>query len=546
MESIGLIFAMLIAVLFSGVVVRVLPFAVPLPIVQIVFGFLLAGVFQDGITLHSDVFFLLFLPPLLFLDAWRIPKDALRRDGFGVFHLAFGLVIITVFGLGYIIHWMIPVVPLAVACALAAIVSPTDAVAVSGIAKRLGIPPRIMAILEGEALFNDASGLVAFRMAVLAAMTGTFSWYSASALLLWVSLGGLAAGAVVTWLLSFFRKKFTNKYGEELGSEVLLSLLTPFAAYVVAEQIGASGILSAVAAGLTMSYLELSGRISPLTRMRRTAVWDTIQFTLNGIMFVLLGEQLPDIFKGAVEVVEQTGHSSPWWLIVYALVICIVLAVFRFTWVALSIYVSRLFRKTALLPENRVTLREVLILSIGGVRGAVTLAGVLTLPLLLPNHLTFPARDLAIFLAACVIIISLVMASVGLPFLLKGMQPERRANTSLGEQKRYAIRQAAQALTQELQKVIQKIDKVEPHLGQVFYDELSHRLLIEFENSFGVTDETNTSFDQQYLAEKKLRLVIISSARRTVYKLARDREISDEVAREIVKQLDFDEVRFNH
>lgn len=203
MENITLIFAIFAAILVSGVVVRLIPW-VPLPLIQIVLGFLLAGVFQEGLTLNPDIFFFLFLPPLLFLDGWRIPKDALKRDRFGIFHLAFGLVIITVLGMGYLMHWMIPSMPLPVAFALAAIVSPTDPVAVAGIGRRLAIPSRVMAILEGEALFNDASGLVAFRMAVLAMMTGAFSIYSAATSFLWLAIAGVITGVTLTWLVAFF------------------------------------------------------------------------------------------------------------------------------------------------------------------------------------------------------------------------------------------------------------------------------------------------------------------------------------------------------
>ena len=544
MESISLIFAIFGAILVSGVVVRVIP-GVPLPLIQITLGFLLAGVFQEGLTLNPDIFFLIFLPPLLFLDGWRIPKDALKRDRFGIFHLAFGLVIITVLGLGYLMHWMIPSMPLPVAFALAAIVSPTDPVAVAGIGRRLAIPSRVMAILEGEALFNDASGLVAFRMAVLAMMTGAFSIYSAATSFLWLAIAGVITGVTLTWLLSFFRSQFTKKYGEELGAEILLSLLIPFAAYAVAEYIEASGILAAVAAGLTMSRLELSGAASPITRMRRNAMWDTIQFTLNGMMFILLGEQLPGIFQGAVQVVEETGHRSPWWLIIYAIVICIVLAIFRFSWVFLSIHLARFIRRTPTPLENKTSIRDISILAIGGVRGAVTLAGVLTLPLLLPTKEIFPARDLAIFLAATVIIISLLIASIGLPLILKGGEKENKMHSPLVKQKHFAINQAMEAASKQLDALLLHQEKNDFQLDETEQRALKARLLLEFENSFGINHTAENPSYQHYLTERAMRLAIIDAARTTVYRLARDNKISDELARDIGKQLDYDQIRFN-
>ena len=184
---------MLLAVVASGFLVRVLPFTLPLPLLQIGLGALITGVFQQGLTLDPEVFFLLFLPPLLFLDGWRIPNVGLLRDKATILELALGLVVFTVFGIGFLIHAMIPAMPLAVAFALAAILSPTDPVAVSSIAKRTPIPRRLLHILQGEALLNDASGLVCFSFAVGVAMTGVFSPWGALGSFVWVVSAGVAA-----------------------------------------------------------------------------------------------------------------------------------------------------------------------------------------------------------------------------------------------------------------------------------------------------------------------------------------------------------------
>lgn len=541
MESIGLIFTMLIAILLSGVIGRILPWGIPLPLIQILLGIIISSVFKEGISLNPEVFFLIFIPPLLFLDGWRIPKDALWRDKASIFQLAFGLVFITVLGLGYLIHWMIPSMPLAVSFALAAIVSPTDPVAVAGITRRLPVPDRLMSILEGEALFNDASGLVAFRMAVMATITGAFSLSQATSSFIWVALSGIMAGMLVTWGLSFIRELYTRHFGEEQGSELLLSILTPFAAYVVAEKIGGSGILSAVAAGLVMSSIELSGRITPLTRIRRHALWDTLQFTLNGLMFVLLGEQLPNIFTNAVRIVEQTGHHNPWWLVIYALVIYLSLTAFRFVWVSFTLGVMHLFsRQKKTIEVNK---RYVLILSFAGVRGAVTLAGVMTLPLLLPDQNAFPARELAIFLAATVIILSLVLASFILPWLLKDLPLVPSYTNPHTQQKQIAIDTALSIATEQLNTLIQSIDKQE--LDDDFYNSLKDKLLTDFVNHFSAhTDRDSISY-KKYHAERLLRLKIINTARSSIYQLAKERKISDELARDLVQKLDLDEVRFN-
>tara|TARA_R110000851_G_scaffold111379_1_gene234691 strand:+ start:11178 stop:11666 length:489 start_codon:yes stop_codon:yes gene_type:complete len=154
MESLDIALAMMAAVGISGTLARILPAGIPLPLIQIALGFVIAGVFEEGVSLDPDVFFLLFLPPLLFLDGWRIPKEGLWREKGGIIQLSFGLVLLTVLGLGFILHWLIPAMPLAVAFAVAAIVSPTDPVAVSAITRKVPVPKRLMAVLEGESLFN--------------------------------------------------------------------------------------------------------------------------------------------------------------------------------------------------------------------------------------------------------------------------------------------------------------------------------------------------------------------------------------------------------
>lgn len=539
MESIHIALTMLAAVLVSGIFVRIIPVPIPLPLVQIALGMLIAGVFEQGVALSPDVFFLLFLPPLLFLDGWRIPKDDLRRDWVGVTLLAFGLVLITVIGVGYVIHWMVPAMPLAVAFALAAIISPTDAVAVGGIARKLGIPNRIMGLIEGEALFNDASGLVAFRVAVVAATTGTFALSSAAGSFVWVSVVGLLSGALVAYGVALLSNYFTERFGEEPGPAVLLSLLIPFAAYFVAEMLNASGILAAVAAGLVKSHSELSGRVSATTRVRRRAIWDMIQFALNGIIFVLLGEQLPRIFEGARTAVEQSGHQNPLWLAVYAVVICVVLAALRFGWIYACLMLSRRLR---LQSGSDHSLRALLILSVGGVRGAVTLAGVMTLPLLLESGEPFPARDLAIFLASSVIIISLVVASVGLPLLVRGMPAATVPNKS----QRQAAQNAAHAAVREsLNREINALERVSNAEAERVRQDTVPRILSALEDALQISaaSDSDVQIHNERLAEIRMHRAALEAARNAIAKLAVQRTISDALAREMIERLDADELR---
>ena len=458
MTSVTTALILLLAVVVSGPLGRLSPVPAPLPLVQIALGAAIAAVADLGVQLSPEVFFLLFLPPLLFLDGWRIPKEGLFRDKGTILALAFGLVVFTVLGVGLFVHWMIPAMPLAVAFALAAIISPTDPVAVSAIAARTPIPNRLMHILEGESLLNDASGLVCMRFAVVAALTGTFSLVDASTTFLWLAIGGVAIGVAVTWGITQAKHWASRRFGEEAGSQVLLSLLIPFGAYLLAERLGCSGILAAVGAGITMSYAEQTGGARALTRVRRTAFWDTVQFGANGVIFVLLGEQLPTIVAAAEKVVRETGHQDRPWLLIYVVAINAALAVLRFVWVWVSLRFTLLTEARHGRRSAKPSWRLVTATSIAGVRGAVTLAGVLTLPLALNDGSPFPARDLAILLAAGVIIVSLIAASVGLAPLLNGLElpPEPSHREQEDRARIMAAEAAIKAIVQAQHDLAQK------------------------------------------------------------------------------------------
>jgi Na+/H+ antiporter len=544
MGELGIVLFMLAAVIVSSVLVRIIPRAIPTPLVQIAIGAIIASTTGYKVQLDPEIFFLLFLPPLLFLDGWRIPKEGLLRDKGTITELAFGLVFCTVVGMGLFIHWLIPAMPLPVAFALAAIVSPTDPVAVSAITARVPMPKRVMHIMEGESLLNDASGLVCFRFAVAAAMTGVFSITSAAVTFVQLAVGGALVGAALAWCAMGVMNFIARRFGEESGSKVLVSLLIPFGAYELAEHLHCSGILAAVAAGIAMSYAEMSGRALATTRVQRTAVWDTVQFSLNGIMFVLLGEQLPAIFAGAVDVVRESHHVNPWWLAVYVLAINLGLAALRFSWVWIS------FRITAWLatrrghpPTSKPTVRLLAAMSVGGVRGAITLAGVLTLPLALPDGTAFPARDLAIFLAAGVVILSLLAASIALPRLLTGLtvppdphldEEIERARTAAAEAAIVAIEESAHEMAAQGPEDAHLLTDVAARLMEVY------RRRIE---GYTATDEA-ARVRASDLIEQKLRLAALRAEREAIFRLARAHGISDASSRVLVRDIDLQEERF--
>ncbi len=541
LDTVSIILFLLLAVVVSGAISRMLPMSLPTPLVQILLGAGIGLSTSYRVELDPELFLLLFLPPLLFLDGWRIPKDELLKDASTVVELALGLVLMTVIGMGLFIHWMIPAMPMAVAFALAAVVSPTDPIAVSAIAARVPIPKRMMHILEGESLLNDASGLVCLRFAIAAALTGTFSAGAAALNFLWVAGIGLATGVAVTLSVTRAKAWVTKRWGEDTGSQILVSLLIPFGSYLLAEHVHASGILAAVSAGVTMTFAEISRQAMAVTRMRRNSVWDTIQFALNGIIFVLLGEQLPAILAGAKETVALTGHSAPWWLAIYIIAIVAGLAVLRFLWVWISFRLTILRKRDKNIEFQSPDWRLIAAMSFAGVRGAITLAGVLTLPLALNDGSPFPARDLAIFLAAGVIIVSLILATIALPLLLRGLvMPPDPSKQAEEDAARIATAEAAIRAIEQRQHAL-----AEKHGEADLYAAAGARVMDFYRER--IESRTNGLSDARKAEDQLVRefqLVGIKAEREALLGLGRSRAIGSGVAQKLSGELDLSEARY--
>ncbi len=540
MDQIGIVLTLLAAVVISGVIARATGLA--LPLVQIALGIGIALSPLRTVYLEPDVFFLLFLPPLLFLDGWRIPNRELIRHRVIIVELALGLVVLTVVGLGFFIHWLIPSMPLPVAFALAAIVSPTDPIAVAAVARRTPIPRRLMHILQGESLLNDASGLICMRFAVVAMMTGSFSLPAAALSFLWVAFGGLAVGIGVSWGISAAKAWATAQVGEESGAEILTSLLIPFAAYIIAERLHCSGILAAVAAGVTMSLIDLR-RSGAATRVRRTAVWDTVRLAATGAIFVLLGEQLPDILSNASTIVRVTGHDQPWWLALYVVAIVAALGVLRFAWVWTSLRLTWFRARARGEPRQKTSVRLVLAMSLAGVRGAITLAGVLTLPVTLVNGTPFPARDLAILLATGVIIASLLAATVFLPPILRSMKLPPEPVDQAAEQR--AWRGAAKAAIRAVQATQRTLSggRADAHLYADVAAEVVqlYRLRIDRRPVDATTAVRARRIEG---IERELRIAGLRAEREEILRAGQAHEIDEVTVRRMVRDIDLLEARY--
>ena len=528
--------------------------AIPLPLIQIALGALIAWP-QDGLHIAFDpeLFLLLFIPPLLFADGWRIPKREFFALAKPILLLAFGLVFITVFGLGYLIHWLIPSIPLTVAFALAAVVSPTDAVAVSAISRNLGMPSKTMHLLEGESLLNDASGLVALKFAVAATLTaGSFSWESAAKDFTWMSVGGLGLGALMGWGFSRGRDMVTRRVGDVAATQmVLLLILLPFASYIMGEYIGVSGILSAVAAGIATNFADLDRSNFISERLQTEGTWSMVEAAFNGAIFLLLGLQLPSIIG---ETLRGAAHRDVWLLLGYVAAISCALLALRWAWLMLGVRSSlhKAHRQGRMVerPSALLTLAT----TVAGIRGAVTLAAALSIPTHLANGRVFPERNLLIFLATGTILFTLVLGSIVLPLLLRRIPPVE--DTQAQHEERLARTAACQAAIASLAL---PEDQAQQHSAQWLaqHQEVAGRITQEYRNRIQLLDESgvaNTPEAQsdspevvherrlRYLREIELRLHCIQVERNTLYAERQAHRINDEMLRAMVSELDMSEV----
>ena len=534
-----LILLMLVGV--SRLLGRLIP--LPLPLVQIAAGAVLAWpTLGLHVTLNPELFLFLFLPPLLFSDGWRMPKREFWRLRGPILTLAVGLVLFTVVGAGYFIHWLLPAIPLPVAFALAAVLSPTDAVAVSAIAQNR-LPAPLMHMLQGEALMNDATGLVTFKFALAAAITGVFSLTNASMAFVLVACGGLATGVALSWLVGRLRSWMIARGWDDPATHVVFMLLLPFAAYVLAERLGVSGILSAVAAGMMQSWLDLLPRQTS-TRLLNRSVWSLLEFAFNGLIFLLLGLQLPDIIKAVVSQ-ETTIWPSLLYRCLEVVAIFLVLLALRFIWVQSIWRLSGLLRRwrgkgeLTLVP----TARSCWLLTLGGVRGAVTLAGVMSVPLLISEGLDFPRREQLIFIAAGVILLSLVVACIALPILLRGIP--KSPDDALRKEVREAWRRTAEAAIHalEAEEVVAPdtpLDAAQAALAA----ELKASIMSEYRHqleTFNDSAEAQAQASKMELLESRLRLKALRAQRLELYSLRRHHEIGDDALGEILKDLDLSE-----
>jgi CPA1 family monovalent cation:H+ antiporter len=502
---------------------------IPYPILFLIGGLVLGGIpGLPTVTLNPELVFLFCLPPLLYpaalFTSWRDFRVNLRP----ITLLAVGLVLFTTVAVAYLAHYFMHV-PLAVGFLLGAIISPPDAIAATAIAQRLRIPRRIVTILEGESLVNDATALVAYRFALTAVATGSFSLPWAAGQFVLVASGGLATGLIVGLLAQKFHQRV-----DDAPIEITVSLLTPFVAYLAAERIGVSGVLSVVTAGL---YL---GRLMPelltfKTRLQSGPVWEMVEFLLNGVVFILIGLQLPDVLHQLSGQAYSIGE-----LIWDALLISLAVILIRMIWVFPAAYVPRFLFKRIRNKNPYPSWQHVTIIGWTGMRGVVSLAAALAIPLTMdggPEGPPFPHRPLILFLTFVVILATLVIQGLSLPLLIRWLGVKDDGTMEKEERDaRLKANRAALAL-------LNTIGETDPTKADAL-----NRLRIEYEDHIRQVEGA-----QPEQAGRPLRLFsseferlshdALQVERRTILELRNKNVISDEVLRRIQVDIDLAEAR---
>ncbi|MEI7366361.1 Na+/H+ antiporter [Pectobacterium sp. 1950-15] len=538
MEIFFTILILTLVVSLSGVVTRILPFQIPLPLMQIVLGAILAWPqFGLHVDFNPELFMVLFIPPLLFADGWKTPTREFLRHGREIIGLALVLVLITVVGIGYFIYWMVPGMPLIAAFALAAVLSPTDAVALSGIVGEDRIPKKLMGILQGEALMNDASGLVSLKFAVAIAMgTMVFTVSGATLEFMQVALGGLLAGVGVTWIFGKSLRVISRWSGDDAATQIVLLLLLPFASYLIAEHIGVSGILAAVAAGMTIGQSGVI-RSAPLAmRLRANGVWSMLEFVFNGMVFIMLGLQLPDILETSVTQAELDPTVETWMLFTDIAIIYGALLLLRFCWLWVMKRYSMHIQKKRPMIFAEFSTRELWIASFAGVRGAITLAGVLSIPLLLTDGTAFPSRYQLVFIATGVILFSLLCGVLALPFLLRGVVVADKA--AHAKEIRMARMAVAEVAIKSMHKMEERLaaDR-EENIDEQVLKEVSARVIGNLRRRLIDKDDPENGLLIENL-ERRFRLTALNSERAELYHLRATQQISNETLQKMLRDLD--------
>lgn len=493
---------------------------IPYPILLVLGGLALG--FAPGLPdfkLPPELVLIAFLPPLLYSAAFFTSLRELRTNFGPISLLALGLVAATTAGVAVIAHWAVDEMTWHAAFVLGAIVSPTDPIASTSIARRLGVPRRIVTLVEGESLVNDATALVLYRAAVVAAVSGSFSLVETAGRLLLNAAAGIAIGLAVGYIVRQVRKRLNHS-----PTEITIALLTGYLAYLPAEALGVSAVLAAVTAGVYLGWYtpELT---NAETRLQGQAFWTILVFILNATLFTLVGLQLPQVLDGL-------DPWSTWQLIGAAAAVCSAVFALRILWVFPFTFMR------ALLGSTSANWKYAAVVSWAGMRGAVSLAAALAIPLETDAGAPFPAREVIIFLAFCVILATLVLQGLSLPLLIRALRIEDDPTEEREESK--ARLHAAKAALNRLEELVDedwvRDETAERVRGGYRFriDRFGERL----KGGDGSIEERSQDF-------QRLRRELLRAEEDAVVDLRRGGTISDDVMRRVLRDIALEDVRLD-
>jgi monovalent cation/hydrogen antiporter len=470
-----------------------------------------------SVELPPEVVFILFLPPILFGAGYFTPIRDFKANLRPIGLLAVGLVLFTTVVVGVVVHALLPELGWAAAFAFGAIVAPPDAVAATAIFRRLGVAPRIVTILEGESLVNDATALIAYRLATAAALTGIFSLVEGGLQFVLVAAGGIAIGVLVGRVLISVWRRIADP-----TLEIVISLLVPFAAYLPAESLHVSGVLAVVTAGIVAGR-HAARVLSPNGRLMGTGVWSVLIFLINGFAFLLIGVQLPGIL-------DALTAFAPARLIGLGLAVSATAILARIVWVYPATYLPRWASAKLRARDPYPPAGAVFVISWAGMRGVVSLAAALALPT------SIPERPLLIYLTLCVILATLVGQGLTLPWIVRRLGVV--SGSSLEVEARIARQAAADAARERLESLATAYPD---HL------ELVDSLRAELDHEAAhVESEDGGDLDaavQERLEHQEIRLALVAAQREAVIRLRDDGVIGDDALRLIERELDLEAVR---
>jgi CPA1 family monovalent cation:H+ antiporter len=521
LQLLGLLAAAGVLLVLSAVV------RIPYPILFVLGGLGLG--FVPGLPdlrLPPDLVLIAFLPPLLYSAAFFTSLRDLRANIRPISLLAVGLVAATTVGVAAVAHAVIDGLPWAAAFTLGAIVSPTDPIAATSIAARLGVPRRIVTIIEGESLVNDATGLVLYRFAVAAVVSGTFSLWHAGYRLVLNAIVGVAIGLAVGYVVRRVRRRLDNA-----PVEITIAVLTGYLAYLPAEALGVSAVLAAVTAGIYVGW-HTPELTTVQTRLQGGAFWEILTFLLNSILFVLVGLQLPHVVDG----LAGTSTSA---LIGDAAVVCAAVIVIRIAWVFPLTYLPRLLFRRVRERDPSPPWQAPALIAWTGMRGAVSLAAALAVPLSTNAGVPFPARDLIVFLTFAVIFATLVLQGLSLPLVIRGLGLE---DDGIAEREEAKARiKAADAALARLEDLVAeewvREDTAERLRG--LYQFRRDRFAARFD------DGDDGGIEERSTAYQRLRRELLEAERAAVVRLRNEGYINDDVMRRVQRDLDLEVSRLD-